>query len=97
MVVRKTVRREVRLDDLDNRRLEQELQRRDMTFADWVRDQIGREKDAAAEANARRIAAAEALTSMNIDFGWDPNDPDPATTLLREAYEERYHFPREYA
>ncbi|HML99189.1 MAG TPA: hypothetical protein PKD75_11970, partial [Tepidiformaceae bacterium] len=50
MVVRKTARREVRLDPEDDRLLEEELRERDLTFAAWVREQL----EAAREARERR-------------------------------------------
>jgi hypothetical protein len=86
MTVRKIARHEVRLGPEHERDLEEELSRRGLTFAEWVRENIaaGRED----RELAKRLAAAEELTSMNIDWGWDPNDPDPATKLIDEAYNE---------
>lgn len=86
MVVRKSVRREVRLDPEHDRRLEEQLTRRDLTFSAWLREQIDR--DAEAQERTRRLNAVEALASMNIDFGWDPSEADPATKLLRESRDE---------
>ena len=71
-------------------RLEEQLRRRDLTFSAWLREQIDQGAAAESEALARRQEAVERLTSMNIDFGWDPADPDPATRLLDEAYEARW-------
>jgi len=90
MVVRKTSRREARLDEEHDRLLEEQLRRRDLTFSAWLREQIDQGAAAESEALARRQEAVERLTSMNIDFGWDPADPDPATRLLDEAYEARW-------
>lgn len=90
MVVRKTSRREVRLDEEHDRLLEEQLRSRDVSFAAWVRQQIDDTAKAEAAALARRLKAAHAISNMNIDFGWDPGDPDPATRILNEAYEARW-------
>lgn len=90
VVVRKTARREVRLDEEHDRLLEEQLRRRDLSFAAWVREQIDDTAKAETDALARRLEAARRINSMNIDLGWDPSDPDPATRLLNEAYEARW-------
>ena len=86
MVVRKSARREVRLDEEHDRRLEEELRQRDITFAAWIREQIDRNADE--KARAQRLAAVERLASLNLDFGWDPSEPEPATRLIDDAYDE---------
>lgn len=88
MVVRKTVRREVRLDEEHDQRLAEQLRRRDITFAAWLREQIDHGAEAESEALARRQEAVERLTSMHLDFGWDSGEPDPATRVINEAYDE---------
>jgi hypothetical protein len=87
MVVRKTARREVRLDPEDDRLLEEELRERDLTFAAWVREQL----EAAREARERRRReeAIDRLLAARLDVHWDARDPDPATTLLNELSAER--------
>ncbi len=62
MVARKTARREVRLDEEDDRLLEEQLRRRDLSFAAWVREQIDDTAKAEADALARRLEAASAST-----------------------------------
>lgn len=91
MIARKTTRREVRLDPESDSKLEEQLRRRGVTFADWVREQIDRESEAVAL--ERRLRAATAIGAMNIDLGWDVNDPDPATALINEAFDARWQDP----
>lgn len=91
MIARKTTRREVRLDPESDSKLEEQLRRRGVTFADWVREQIDRESEAVAL--ERRLRAAAAIGAMNIDLGWDANDPDPATALINEAFDARWQDP----
>ncbi|MBE0608277.1 MAG: hypothetical protein IH609_02765 [Dehalococcoidia bacterium] len=82
MAVRKTARREVRLDPEDDRLLEDELRARKMTFAAWVRDQLAAAREA--RDRRRREQALERLLAARLKIDWDTADPDPATTLLNE-------------
>ena len=82
MAVRKTARREVRLDPDDDRLLEEELATRRMTFAAWVRDQLAAAREA--RDRRRREQALERLLASRLKIDWDTADPDPATTLLNE-------------
>ncbi|MCC6960846.1 MAG: hypothetical protein IT301_13460 [Dehalococcoidia bacterium] len=90
MIVRKGSRREVRLDPEYERKLEEQLQCRGLTFAAWVREQIDEGANTERSALEKRLRAARAIGSMNIDLGWDPDDPDPATRLLNEAFDARW-------
>ena len=91
MTVRKTARREVRLDPEDDRLLEEELAARRLTFAAWVREaleaaRVARERDQRKEAMERLLA-----TRLNVE--WDSSDPDAATTLLNNiAAEQAQHI-----
>lgn len=68
--------------------LEEELCRRGLTFAAWVREQIDR--DAEEKARAERLAALEELFKEEIDWGYEEaeDQEDPATELLNKAYVE---------
>ena len=88
MTVRKVVRREVRLDAEHERKLGCELERRGVSFAAWVREQIDR--DAEEQARAERLAALEELFKRDVDWGYAEaeDQDDPATELINRAYDE---------
>jgi 16S rRNA C967 or C1407 C5-methylase (RsmB/RsmF family) len=86
MAVGETVRREVRLDREANAALEEELQRRHLTFAAWLREKL--EQDREQRELEKRHAAVERLASMNIDLGVDPDDPDAFEKLMEELFSE---------
>lgn len=82
MAVRKTARREVRLDPEDDRLLEEELRERHLTFAAWVRETL--ETARAARELRRRKEAIDRLLESRLNVEWDSTDTDPATSLLNE-------------
>ncbi len=87
MTVRKVARREVRLDPDYDQSLEEELRRRDMTFAAWVREQI--DQHAEERVRAERLRLVEELGRMNVDWGYEEaGGPDPATRLIGLALDE---------
>jgi len=65
-----------------------ELERRGVSFAAWVREQIDR--DAEEQARAARLVALEELFKEEFDWGYDEaeDQDDPATELINRAYEE---------
>jgi len=91
VTVRKVARREVRLDAEHDRKLECELERRGVSFAAWVREQIDREAEQAAI--EERLKLVEELANLNIDWGYEEVahlPGDPATNLIRKAIDEAY-------
>ncbi|MCC6960847.1 MAG: hypothetical protein IT301_13465 [Dehalococcoidia bacterium] len=82
MIARKTTRREVRLDPESDSKLEEQLRRRGVTFADWVREQIQRAEDYERAAEVSRILSEFAREPLNV--------PDLAT--LREEVNSRVEF-----
>jgi hypothetical protein len=86
VTVRKIARHEVRLDADHERELAEELSRRGLTFAEWVRENIeARRED---RELAKRLAAARRINSMNINWPWDVTADDPATKMIDDAYNE---------
>lgn len=91
VTVRKTLRREVRLDPDYDQQLEAELARRRLSFAAWLREQIDR--DAAERARTERKAMVEQLCNLEIDWGLDEvaGEPgDPASNLVRKVMAEAW-------
>ncbi|MCZ7577995.1 MAG: hypothetical protein M5U18_13445 [Dehalococcoidia bacterium] len=87
MAVRKTARREVRLDPEDDRLLDEELQARRMTFAAWVRDQLAAAREA--RDRRRREQALERLLALGAREG-DTSAPDPEWEEIKELLAARY-------
>lgn len=86
MATNELARREVRLDRESDAALEEELARRQVTFEAWLREKITEDRDE--RERQERIAAVERLTSMNIDLGLDPDDPDAYEKMMEEIYAE---------
>ncbi len=72
---------EVRMSEADRCFLEHRLKERGETISGWVRAKVAEEQDA--EALARRMAAVEALCSMNIP--WLPGDSGDVDQMINEA------------
>ena len=87
MTVRKTARREVRLDPEDDRLLEEELALRRLTFAAWVREAL--EAARAARERQRRKEAMEELLSLASREA-AASSPDPEWDEIKEQLAARY-------
>lgn len=87
MAVRKTARREVRLDPEDDRLLEDELRARKMTFAAWVRDQLAAAREA--RDRRRREQALERLLALSAREA-EHAPPDPSWEEIKEQLSARY-------
>lgn len=87
MAVRKTARREVRLDPEDDRLLEAELRARKMTFAAWVRDQLAAAREA--RDRRRREQALERLLALARREA-ESAPPDPSWEEIKEQLAARY-------
>jgi len=87
MTVRKTARREVRLDPEDDRLLEEELALRRLTFAAWVREALEAAR-AARERQRRKEAIEEFLSLANREAA--ASSPDPEWDEIKEQLAARY-------
>ncbi len=87
MAVRKTARREVRLDPEDDRLLEDELRARQMTFAAWVREQLATAREA--RDRRRREQALDRLLAL-ADREAENAPPDPSWEEMKEQLAARY-------
>ncbi len=87
MAVRKTARREVRLDPEDDRLLEEELRERNQTFAAWVRESLEAAR-AARELRQRKEAIERLLDLAARDAKGSP--PDPEWDEIKEQLGARF-------
>lgn len=87
MTVRKTARREVRLDPEDDRLLEEELRERHLTFAAWVREALEAAR-AARELRRRKEAIDRLLDLAARDACSSP--PDPEWDEIKEQLGARF-------
>lgn len=87
MAVRKTARREVRLDPEDDRLLEDELRARNLTFAAWVREQLAAAREA--RERRRRQQAVERLLTLACREA-ENAPPDPSWQDIKEQLAARY-------
>lgn len=93
MSVRKSARREVRLNEEYNAALEENLRQRDITFTAWLREKIDADREELAL--GERLAAVARIAGMNVEFHYDPDESDPVTRILdeNEAAEAREQNP----
>ena len=87
MAVRKTARREVRLDPEDDQLLEEELRARRLSFAAWVREQLAATREA--RERRRREQALERLLAAAAREA-DASPPDPEWKRIKEELAARY-------